>query len=112
MATGVSYAGNSGPEEIVIQTADAKKPAKFPHKKHQVMFKCEECHHTKDATGRKGPYVEGQERRCDACHNQDFPDKELNSLKAAGHGLCKECHKRMEREGKNAPVRCAGCHPK
>jgi predicted CXXCH cytochrome family protein len=112
MAVGVSYAKNDGPEEIILQTADAKKPAKFPHKKHQGMFACQDCHHTKDATGKKGPYVAGQEKMCDSCHNKDLPNPELNSLKAAGHALCKECHKRKEKEGKNAPVKCTGCHTK
>lgn len=111
MATGASYAGN-GPEEITLQTAAAKKPAKFPHKKHQDMFKCEECHHTKTADGKKGPYVAGEEKKCETCHNADFANAALNSLKAVGHAACKECHKKMEKEGKNAPTKCTGCHTK
>lgn len=112
MATGVSYAANPGPEDITLQTADAKKPAHFPHKKHQETIKCEECHHTMDATGKKGPYVEGQEKKCETCHNKDFANAELNSLKAIGHARCKGCHKQMEKEGKNAPTKCTGCHIK
>jgi len=112
MGTGVSYAANAGPEEITLQTADAKKPAKFPHKKHQATIKCEECHHTQDATGKKGPYVEGQEKKCETCHNKDFANAELNSWKGIGHARCKECHKKMEKEGKAAPTKCTGCHTK
>lgn len=112
MASGVSFAANSGPEEITLQTAEAKKPAHFPHKKHQETIKCEVCHHTMDATGKKGPYVEGQEKKCATCHNKDFANPELNSLKAVGHARCKECHKKMEKEGKNAPTKCTGCHVK
>ena len=112
MATGVAFAGSTGPEEITLQTPEAKKPAKFPHKKHQATLKCEECHHTKDATGKKGPYVAGEEKKCDTCHNKDFANVELNSWKGIGHARCKECHKKMEKEGKNAPTKCTGCHTK
>jgi len=112
MAAGVSFAANAGPEEITMQTAEAKKPAKFPHKKHQAILKCADCHHTKDATGKKGPYVEGQEKKCETCHNKDLPNAELNSLKSVGHLLCKECHKEQEKAGKNAPTKCTGCHTK
>lgn len=112
MASGVSFAANAGPEEITLQTAEAKKPAKFPHKKHQATIKCEECHHTATADGKKGPYVAGQEKKCETCHNKDFKNAELNSLKGIGHARCKECHQKMEKEGKAAPTKCAGCHTK
>lgn len=115
MATGLvcSAAASNGPEEFTMQSPEAKKPAKFPHKKHQEKIKCEECHHTMTADGKKGPYVAGQEKRCESCHNKDFKNPELNSLKAVGHARCKECHKKMEAAGnKNAPTRCTGCHIK
>ena len=112
LAAGASFAGNNGPEEITLQTAEAKKPAKFPHKKHQETIKCEECHHTMDAAGKKGPYVAGQEKKCETCHNKDFKNPELNSWKGIGHARCKECHKEMEKAGKNAPTKCTGCHTK
>ncbi len=109
MGTGVSSAANAGPEEITLQSAEAKKPSKFPHKKHQEMYKCEQCHHTM-ANGKKGPYAAGEEKKCETCHNKDFPNPALNSVKAVGHALCKECHKKMEKEGKAAPNKCTGCH--
>ncbi len=112
MTAGVSSAVNNGPEEIILQTPSATKPARFPHKKHQAMFKCEECHHTMTADGKKGPYVPGQEKKCESCHNKDFKNHELTSLKAVGHARCKECHKKMEAQGKPAPVKCTGCHIK
>ena len=112
LAAGASFAGNNGPEEITLQTAEAKKPAKFPHKKHQETIKCEECHHTMDAAGKKGPYVAGQEKKCETCHNKDFKNPELNAWKGIGHARCKECHKEMEKAGKNAPTKCTGCHTK
>jgi len=52
-------AANTGPEEIVLKSAKAKKPALFPHKKHQEMYECSECHHTMTADGKQGPYVAG-----------------------------------------------------
>ena len=115
MAVGVSSAGNNGPEEIVLKSADAKKPARFPHKRHQALFKCEECHHTQSTAGKKGPYVEGQEKKCESCHNKEFHKDlhnldGLNSLHEVCHALCKGCHRRVEREGKRAPIKCAGCH--
>lgn len=112
MAAGVSFAANNGPEEIVLKTAEGKKPAKFPHKKHQETIKCEECHHTMGADGKKGPYVAGEEKKCETCHNKDFKNAELNSLKGIGHARCKGCHKDMEKAGKNAPTKCTGCHVK
>jgi predicted CXXCH cytochrome family protein len=112
MAAGVSFAGGTGPEDIVLQGADAKKPANFPHKKHQATIKCEACHHTQTADGKQGPYVAGQEKKCESCHNKDFKNAELNSLKGVGHARCKGCHKDMEKEGKNAPTKCTGCHTK
>ncbi|MDA8418005.1 MAG: cytochrome c3 family protein [Desulfobacteraceae bacterium] len=112
MAAGLSLAVNNGPEEIILQTSTGTKPARFPHKKHQAMFKCEECHHTMTADGKKGPYVPGQEKKCESCHNKDFKNPELTSLKAVGHARCKECHKKMEAQGKPAPTKCLGCHIK
>lgn len=109
---GTSFADN-GPADMVLKTAKAKKPAAFPHKKHQDMYKCAECHHTKDATGKQGPYVAGEEKKCVICHNKtDMTDKKLNSFKNASHANCKECHKKAAKDGKNAPTKCTGCHVK
>ncbi len=53
-------AGNTGPADITLDEG-GKKPAQFPHKKHQDTFKCAECHHGMAADGKQVPYVEGQE---------------------------------------------------
>lgn len=103
---------NSGPEEIVLKTAKARKPALFPHKKHQDMYECATCHHTKDAAGKQGPYVAGEEKKCESCHNKDMANNKLNSFKSAAHARCKECHKKAQKEGKDAPTKCTGCHVK
>ena len=100
-----------GPAEMVLKTAAAKKPARFPHKNHQESFECGECHHYKTIDGERFPYVEGMEiKKCITCHNpDDMSNPQLNSGKLAGHGLCKECHKKNK---DSAPTKCSGCHIK
>lgn len=109
ITAGISVA-NTGEAEMVLKTASGKKPAAFPHKKHQDSMECASCHHTKDATGKQGPYVAGEEKKCESCHNKDMANPKLNSFKNAAHALCKECHKKAAKEGKNAPTKCTGCH--
>jgi len=105
VAAGISVAGNAGPAEIVMKTSAGKKPANFPHKKHQDMMKCDKCHHTKAADGKQGPYVAGQEGKCGTCH------ADPKDFKKVAHANCKGCHK-AGYEGKNGPTKCAGCHVK
>ena len=38
LASGPVIASDPGPEEMVLKTAAAKKPANFPHKKHQEKW--------------------------------------------------------------------------
>jgi len=109
-ALATSASANTGPAEMVLKTAKAKKPAQFPHKKHQDMFKCEECHHTKGADGKQGPYVAGEEKPCESCHNSSIGNNKLDSFKEVGHANCKECHKANKDKG--APTKCSGCHVK
>ena len=111
ITAGVS-AANSGAADMVLKTAKGKKPAAFPHKKHQDMFECAQCHHSKDATGKKGPYVAGKEAKCESCHNSDMANAKLNNFKNAAHANCKDCHKKAAKEGKKAPTKCTGCHVK
>jgi len=105
-----SSAAGNGPEEMVLKTAEGKKPAKFPHKKHQGFLKCADCHHTKAADGKQGPYKAGEEKKCETCHNKDMANAELNNFKNAAHKNCKDCHAKAEKEGKPAPTKCTGCH--
>lgn len=112
LVTGISFADN-GPADLTLTTAAGKKPATFPHAKHQEINKCTDCHHIKDAEGKKAPLPEGGAvAKCESCHNADMTDPKLIDFKGAGHGLCKECHKTEAAAGKNAPTKCAGCHPK
>ena len=74
---------DKGPDVIVLKTADAKKPATFPHRAHQDRgIECDKCH--KDANFAAGAWT-----------------------KDAGHALCKECHK-----ANNGPTKCTDCHVK
>lgn len=113
-----SWAVDTGPAEITLVTAKAKKPAQFPHKMHQGMFKCAQCHHgMKD--GKQVPYVEGQEiKKCDSCHNPEVmgANKKLDSFMKAGHARCKECHKEMTKKDpalkEKKLDKCTTCHVK
>lgn len=94
---------NVGPESILMQ-GRYDKPASFPHRRHQEWYGCSACHH-----------VEGQTMtidKCQACHNDDVKGGNLESVRKAAHGQCKECHSSERAKGRTAaPVQCHGCHP-
>jgi predicted CXXCH cytochrome family protein len=93
-----------GPASITLQTKEARKPADFPHRKHQDAYCCTVCHHV------KGEIMVID--KCASCHNSDMGNAGVNSFKKAAHKLCKDCHKRVNFEGKDAPTNCSGCHPR
>lgn len=118
----ITVAGsNVGPADIVLEEG-GKKPAQFPHKKHQDAFKCGECHHQMTKDGKQVPYTDGQEiKKCGECHNATvlagkMKDKlALDTLKGAGHGNCVECHKAKKDEPavKDKKLdKCDTCHVK
>lgn len=73
-----------GPADITLQTAEAKKPAAFPHLKHQAKKEeCDKCH--KDPNYTKGAWT-----------------------KESGHALCQACHKANENKDL---AKCTTCHP-
>jgi len=110
LASGLAVASETGPEEMVLKSAAAKKPANFPHKAHQAKYGCAECHHNKTDDGKQAPFTEGQVvQKCVSCHNAEMANPKLNSYKMAGHAQCKECHKQNK---DTAPTKCDGCHPK
>lgn len=101
------------PAELLIQSASSRQPTLFPHAKHQEFLECGDCHHGRDAEGRQVPYAEGMKiTRCISCHSsKEMKNRKLNSLKLAGHALCKGCHRKMVKQGFAPPiVRCVGCH--
>ena len=102
-----------GPAVIIMQTARKRKPAQFPHRKHQGMFDCINCHHGMDSEGKQIPYTEGMKiQHCVTCHNPKMKNNKLNSLMLAAHARCKGCHKKVEAEsGTAGPIgKCTGCH--
>lgn len=94
-----------GPEEITMKTAEEKKPAVFPHRKHQDMMGCLECHHARDKD--RIMVID----RCGACHNSTMDNNQINSLKKVGHLKCLGCHKKASEEGRISKITCSGCHP-
>ena len=101
-----------GLEMIVIQNLSARQPTLFPHQKHQQFLECKRCHHGMDEKGKRLPYEpEMRILPCVSCHNSAMGNKGLNSLKLAGHALCKGCHRKMAGQGRIGPIaRCIGCH--
>lgn len=94
---------NIGPENITLQTEAARKPAVFPHRRHQEGIVCTACHHA------DGEMMTVE--KCESCHNKDFDDGKLNGFKKVAHIRCKECHKAVNQDqGKAAPIKCTGCH--
>lgn len=107
---------DKGPADITMGEG-GKKPAIFPHAAHQEKLTCADCHHSKDADGKQVAYVDGQKvEKCGTCHNEEAnADKKhvMNSVKNAGHGNCRECHKEKDKElGEKKLGKCTACHPK
>ena len=93
-----------GPAEIVLQTESARKPADFPHRQHQKTYSCTACHHARDEI----MVID----KCANCHTKEISNAEVNSYKKAAHKLCKDCHKEVNVQGKDTPIKCSGCHIK
>jgi hypothetical protein len=111
----IMVASELGPEIIKLQTSRKRKPAIFPHRMHQEMCSCDNCHHGKDSEGNQIAYTDGMKiQHCVTCHNPtSMKNKKLNNLMLASHARCKGCHKKIvEEEGKTAgPIaKCSGCH--
>jgi predicted CXXCH cytochrome family protein len=93
-----------GPADITLQTESKRKPADFPHRQHQDSYACTVCHHAKDEV----MVID----KCGSCHTLDISNPDVNSYKKAAHKLCKGCHKVVNKEGSEAPIKCSGCHIK
>jgi hypothetical protein len=93
-----------GPADITLQTEAARKPSDFPHRQHQDAYSCTVCHHAKDEV----MVID----KCAGCHTKDISNPDVNSYKKAAHKLCKDCHKAVNKEGSEAPIKCSGCHVK
>lgn len=113
LGTAAKNQSKQGPEIIKMQSSTKRKPAIFPHRKHQEMYDCAKCHHGMDSEGKQVAYSEGMEiQHCATCHNPKMENKQLNNLRLAAHTRCKGCHKKIVAEsGTAGPIdRCNGCH--
>ena len=100
----------NGPTEMVLKTEQAKKPAYFPHKKHQQKYLCGMCHHGKDSSGKLAKYKEKTViYKCISCHNLNMPNEKLNGFQLIGHKLCRECHRKNQNI---TSAKCSTCHRK
>jgi hypothetical protein len=100
---GVVSAGSvNAPEAEIIITGE-KKSARFSHPVHlKLGVECGQCHHDSG----HNPLT-----RCATCHNKDFSNAGLQSIKDAFHQRCKECHKQGV-NGIKGPTKCKDCHVK
>jgi hypothetical protein len=106
--------GGAPEKEIIIK--GEKKSARFPHSVHlDLGVACTQCHHDSNhqpLTDKDIAALENSEQLlCQNCHNQDFANAELQTLKEVFHARCKECHKQGI-NGKTGPTKCTGCHVK
>jgi predicted CXXCH cytochrome family protein len=93
-----------GPADIILQTEAKRKPADFPLRQHQDSYACTVCHHAKDEI----MVID----KCASCHTKEISNADVNSYKKAAHKLCKDCHKVVNKEGSESPIKCSGCHVK
>lgn len=99
-------------EEIIIK--GEKKSARFSHAVHlDLGVSCGQCHHNSEhqpLTDKDIAAMENsQQLRCANCHNKDFAEPKLQSIKDAYHRRCKECHKQGVGD-KKGPTKCTDCH--
>ena len=103
VGSGISMEVDIGPETLTMKSVTGKKPAVFPHRIHQDMVSCIDCHHVREQI----MVID----KCELCHTETMKNEKLNSLKKAGHVQCRGCHKKAKKAGQDAPVKCSACHP-
>ncbi|MBL7100389.1 MAG: cytochrome c3 family protein [Nanoarchaeota archaeon] len=95
-----------------VFTNRRKGGVKFTHDQHKDVYKisCKECHHkyeNDENIWKDTDSVQG----CEACHHPVEKQGNVDKLQMAYHKNCKDCHKKLAEEGKNAPFKkCNGCH--
>jgi hypothetical protein len=112
---GTEATGVKAPEaEIIIK--GEKKSARFSHPVHLGLgVTCGQCHHDSQHQPLTDSDIaameNAQQLSCATCHNKDFSDPKLQTIKDAFHARCKECHKQGV-DGKTGPTKCTDCHVK
>jgi len=103
------------PQAPIVLKDGAMGAVKFDHPAHlKVAGKCAVCHH---ASQPEKPLKSPQEA-CTDCHTNPATPPVTTKLQAAFHnpiasaGLCIDCHKTEDANGKAAPLKCADCHRK
>jgi Class III cytochrome C family len=110
----VAHAQTAPTNSIILKGAPMGA-VKFDHTSHlKVAGKCNVCHHaSKPQKALKSP-----QEACTDCHTNPATPPVTTKLQAAFHnpsatsGLCIDCHKTEDANGKAAPVKCADCHKK
>lgn len=103
------------PKTPIILRGAAMGGVTFDHTSHlKVAAKCEVCHHA----SRPEKPLKAQYEACTDCHTKPPTSPVKTSIQAAFHnpsatsGLCIDCHKTENANGRAAPVKCADCHKK
>lgn len=120
LAVGVltaAEAPTTPPTEVLIHSPGYKMylkgPVKFPHKQHVDQKEaCTECHH--NYVNGKNVWKQGDPvKLCVACHNPLKSQGKILKLEVAFHNNCRNCHRKLKREGKKSgPITCNKCHEK
>lgn len=112
----VETEGSKSGDEIIIEnqgyTEDKKKPVKLSHKKHAEEYEiaCDSCHHVYQEG--KNIWEQGDPvEKCVACHDPVEDQGNVIKLQRAFHNNCRDCHKQVTLEGREAPYKkCTDCH--
>ena len=110
-----SALAQTAPTNSIVLKGAPMGAVKFDHTSHlKVAGKCSVCHHaSKPQKALKSP-----QEACTDCHTNPATPPVTTKLQAAFHnpsatsGLCIDCHKTEDANGKAAPVKCADCHKK
>lgn len=110
----------SMPDEIVIENegykSDKKGPVTLSHQDHIDNYDvaCTECHH--EYQDGNNIWKEGEPvKKCVECHSPLKSEDKVKKLQLAFHKNCKNCHKKLAKEGiaEEAPYKkCNDCHQK
>ncbi len=104
------------PKDVVILKGAPMGGVKFLHTAHSKdrKIKCETCHHPSKT---EKPATAAQQA-CSDCHTKTAAAPMKTKYQAAFHnptataGICIDCHKAENANGKKAPTKCTECHKK
>jgi len=108
------FAEEKAPQDVYILKGAPMGGVKFNHKVHATSAKCDTCHHASKA---EKPLT-SEHQACTDCHTQTATAPMKTKAQAAFHnatatsGVCIDCHKKVNAEGKKAPTKCNECHQK